>query len=127
MEYREIGERIKARRIELDISAATLAERLSLSKATIHRYENGDIRNIKLPVAESIARELRVNPLWLIGKSDKKEDGDSEDFLTMLDKVIECARNTSCLVANGRQLTQEQQRIVVTSLGFTRDYILKIK
>lgn len=127
MEYREIGERIKARRIELDISAATLAERLSLSKATIHRYENGDIRNIKLPVAESIARELRVNPLWLIGKSDKKEDGDSEDFLTMLDKVIECARNTSCLVANGMQLTQEQQRIVVTSLGFTRDYILKIK
>lgn len=127
MRYTEIGARIKARRMELDISAAVLAERLSLSKATIHRYENGDIQKIKLPVVESIARELRVNPLWLIGKSDAKEDGSDDDFISMLDRLIECARDTACLVANGRRLTKEQQRIVVTSLGFTRDYILKIK
>lgn len=126
MEYKEIGGRIKARRVELDISAATLAERLAMSKATIHRYENGDIRNIKLPVVESIARELRVNALWLIGKSDQKEDGDTEDFLVMLDKVIECARASSCLVANGKQVTKDQQRTIVTGLCFVKDYIMKI-
>lgn len=125
--YSEIGARMKARRMELDISAAVLAERISLSKATIHRYENGDIRNIKLPVVESIARELRVNPLWLIGKSDVMEDDPGDDFLGLLDDLIERACGVSCLVANGKRLSKEDQRMIVASLGFTRDYILKIK
>jgi transcriptional regulator with XRE-family HTH domain len=100
---------MKERRRELDISAATLAERLSLSKATIHRYENGDIQKVKLPVIEAIARELRVSALWLIGKSEIKEDGSEDDFLVMLDKLIECARDTACLIANGKQLSKEQK------------------
>ena len=126
MEYMEIGARMKKRRMELNVSAAALAERLSLSKATIHRYENGDIKNIKLPVVESIARELRVNPMWLIGKSDKMVDGKEDDFLTMLDRLIERARDTACLVANGKPVTPEQRKIIVTSLGFARDYIKKL-
>lgn len=73
MRYSEIGARIKRRRDELNMSAAELANRLSMSKATIHRYENGDIARIKLPVIESMARELKVNPGWLLGKTQSKE------------------------------------------------------
>lgn len=128
MEYREIGRRIKERRMELDVSAAALAERLSMSKATIHRYENGDIRNIKLPVVESIARELKANPLWLIGKSEQKEAGsmDDEDLLVMIDELIEYARKTSCLMSNGKALNGEQRNIVMTSLTLIRSYISDI-
>lgn len=70
MRYEDIGARIKERRRALDMSAADLAARLSMSKATIHRYENGEISKIKMPVVMSISRVLKVNPAWLLGKSD---------------------------------------------------------
>lgn len=76
MGYEDIGSRIKWRRQQLDMSAADLAAKLSLSKATIHRYENGEIRNIKMPVVVSISRALKCNPAWLVGKSDNMKRGD---------------------------------------------------
>lgn len=128
MKYTEIGSRIKARRKELDLSAVELASRLSLSKATIHRYESGDIRNIKLPIVEMMARELCVNPAWLIGKSEQKEilTAVSEDLAVKLDELIQYVRETACLMANGREVSKEQRRIIATGLGFTRDYVSKI-
>lgn len=130
MEYREIGERMKARRMELDISAATLADRLSLSKATIHRYENGDIRNIKLPVVESIARELLVNPLWIIGKSKEKEIPRGGEAVAryisvenVLDDVISHIRITEGLLYGGNPLSSEDRNIIVSSLEVIRRLI----
>ena len=73
--------RIKQRREELGMSAAELASRLSLSKATIHRYESGEIRNIKMPVIYSMARELGVNPGWLRGETEVKQGLDKEDAM----------------------------------------------
>lgn len=121
MEYVDIGERIKKRRMELGVSAADLAESLSMSKATIHRYENGEIKNIKLPVIESIARELRANPLWLIGKSEQREAGsmDDGDLLVMIDELIEYAKRTS-------SLTGEQRSVIVSSLTLIRSYLSDI-
>ena len=42
------GERIKCRRKELSMSAEQLAEKVSLSPATIYRYEKGDIEKRKI-------------------------------------------------------------------------------
>jgi transcriptional regulator with XRE-family HTH domain len=127
MEYREIGERIKGRRKELDISASDLADRLSLSKATVHRYENGDIRNIKLPVIESIARELLVNPLWLIGKTrEKAPSGGSEadaryiNVESILDDAISHIRVAEGLLFGGSPLSCEDRNIIVSSLEVIR-------
>lgn len=72
MDIKEIGKRIKESREEVGISAVELAEVTGLNKATIHRYEKGDIKNIKLPVIESIANKLNINPSWIIGKSENK-------------------------------------------------------
>lgn len=129
MEYTEIGRRIKERRNDLNISAVDLAASVALSKATIHRYENGDIRNIKLPIVESIARELKVNPLWLIGKSDHMEVETcyEDDLLFLIDKLINHVRESAYLTANGVKIEGENRRIVLTSLGFTRDFVSKIK
>lgn len=74
MDGNELGKRIKDRRVQLDISAQEMANMLNLSKATIHRYESGEIKRIKLPVVESMGKILRVNPLWLIGKSSEMTD-----------------------------------------------------
>ncbi len=69
----EIGNRIRHAR---DLRAATLddiAQKVGVTKSTVQRYENGKINNIKIPVVESIATALGVNPAWIIGKSDVME------------------------------------------------------
>lgn len=81
MDHRDIASRLKSRRMELDISVADLASRLSMSKATIHRYESGEIKQIKMPVIASISNELKVDPAWLLGKTDNKELIDYESAI----------------------------------------------
>ena len=123
MEYIEIGQRIKNRRKTLGISAVELAERLSMSKATIHRYENGDIKNIKLPIAESIARELKVNPLWLLGKSQNLEPTNAIDKCErhkhieyLIEDITEYVRSTEGLRCYGKILTEEDRKIIISGL-----------
>lgn len=65
MGYEDIGLRIKERRTALDISAADLADRLSMSKATIHRYENGEIKKIKISLSK--CRAVTVRTALLLG------------------------------------------------------------
>lgn len=80
MQDRNVGKRIKERREELNMSVADLAERLSMSKATVHRYENGEIKNIKVPVAMAIAHELKVSAAWLLGKTEHKQRYESQEL-----------------------------------------------
>ncbi len=69
----EIGNRIKYAR---DLRGATLddiAQKVGIAKSTVQRYENGKIEKIKIPVVESIANALQVNPAWIVGKSEEIE------------------------------------------------------
>ncbi|MGN0743071.1 MAG: helix-turn-helix domain-containing protein [Candidatus Fimadaptatus sp.] len=88
LDHNGIGKRIQERRVELGISASDLASRLGMSRATVHRWENGDIRNIKMPVVDSVARELNVNPLWLLLKSDVKERADYSQVKPDLNHIM---------------------------------------
>lgn len=69
----EIGHRISAAREEQGLTRKDLAMRIQVSPSTITRYENGKIDKLKMPVIESIAKALGVNPMWLIGKSEHKD------------------------------------------------------
>lgn len=80
MNVRLIGARIKQRREAISMSAEELGEIIGVHKATIHRYENGDFKTIKLPIIESIARALNVSPSWLIGKTDDPTPEEPEDL-----------------------------------------------
>lgn len=71
MTNEQIGQRIRDRRNEIGMSVEALAGVVGINKSSISRYENGTIEKLKLPVIESIAGALGVNPAWLIGKSDK--------------------------------------------------------
>ena len=65
-----LGNRIKQRRTQLHMTQGDIAKSVGAAISTVQRYEAGNIEKIKLPVVEAIARALRVNPEWLIGKSD---------------------------------------------------------
>ena len=68
----EIGKRIKERRNELNMTLEQLATILGFNKSTMQRYESGKISKIKLPVIQAIATALKVNPEWLVLKTDVK-------------------------------------------------------
>ena len=67
-----IGERIKQRRLELGYSADTLAKMLNKNRATIYRYENGDIENMPIDVLEPLAKALNTTPAYLMGWSSEQ-------------------------------------------------------
>ena len=62
-----IGERIKNRRIELDLTVDELAKRLDKNRATIYRYEKGDIEHFPITVIEPLAAALNTTPAYLMG------------------------------------------------------------
>ena len=65
-----IGDRIKQRRIELGIEVDDLAKKIGKSRATIYRYENGDIRDMPTTILEPIAKALQCSPAYLMGWDD---------------------------------------------------------
>lgn len=66
MTNKEIGERIKKRRKELGFTLQEIADKVGVASSTIQRYENGTISQYKLPILESIAKVIKVNPVWLV-------------------------------------------------------------
>lgn len=61
------GQRIRARRKELGISAEQVADFLGVSPATVYRYENGDIEKMPGSILEPISKFLHTTPAWLMG------------------------------------------------------------
>ena len=57
-----IGDRIKQRRLELKLTVDELAEKIGKSRATIYRYENGDIENMPTTILEPLAKALDTTP-----------------------------------------------------------------
>lgn len=80
-----IGYRIKQARDDADLTLEHLAAALELHKSTVQRYESGQVKKIKLPILESMAKLLNVNPDWLACKTDVKteyKDSGSENDIT---------------------------------------------
>lgn len=80
-----IGKRIKSRRKELNVSVDELANKLNKNRATIYRYEKGDIENMPIDILEPLAEALNTTPQYIMGW-DKKlsgmhmKDGDKESI-----------------------------------------------
>ena len=69
-----IGERIKARRKQIEKSVDQIAEELGKNRATVYRYESSDIKNMPLNVLEPLARVLHTTPGYLMGWTEDPED-----------------------------------------------------
>lgn len=84
----KIGTRIKQRRLEIGMSVEELADALGKNRATVYRYENGDIENMPTPILEPIARILNTTPAYLMGYEENL-DG-SADFVTEIlkDRIL---------------------------------------
>lgn len=68
-----IGERIKARRIELGLSAEEVAKKIGKDRSTVYRYESNDIVKLPTTVLEPLARALNTTPASLMGYVDEEK------------------------------------------------------
>ena len=65
------GDRMKARRKELKLSAEDVAAALNVSRATIFRNEKGDIEKLPGTALEPLAKVLQTTVAYLMGWSDE--------------------------------------------------------
>lgn len=65
-----IGERIKSRRSEMNISIAELARRADISKGYLHSIESGDTQSPSAEVLFKIAHELGTTMADLLGETE---------------------------------------------------------
>lgn len=85
-----VGQRIKARRKELKISADKLGEALGKDRSTIFRYEKGDIEKLPLDILEPIAKVLHTTPQYLMGwETVQKKNDVLSDIVLKLNEDME--------------------------------------
>src|SRR3954451_7803512 len=65
MRFAEIGQQLRAYRMESGLRAEEIAARLGVSRAALYRYEKGE--GIKLDTVKRLAELLKVSPLSLLG------------------------------------------------------------
>lgn len=94
----DISKRIKSRREELGMSVEDLAKKINKNKATVYRYENGDIGKMPYDILKPLSDALNVSISYLLGsdsetpslsKSEKK-------LLSFYNKLNSIGQNEAC-------------------------------
>jgi transcriptional regulator with XRE-family HTH domain len=65
MQFTEVGQQLRAYRLESGLRAEEIAARLGVSRAALYRYEKGEV--IKLDTIKRLAELLKISPLSLLG------------------------------------------------------------
>lgn len=75
-----IGNRIKERRLELKMSADSLAKIIGKDRSTVYRYESGGIDKVSADILVVLANALETTPSYLIGL-ERSEEQTIADFV----------------------------------------------
>ena len=72
-----IGKNIEQARKQAGLTMEELAKKIGVTKATIHKYESGNITNIKYDRIIDLANACGVNPEVIMGWENQKETADN--------------------------------------------------
>ena len=72
-ELTDLIERIKERRLELEMSYQDLSDATGISKSTLQRYETGYIKKVPINQIEILAKALHTTPSYLMGWEESNE------------------------------------------------------
>lgn len=108
----DIGRRMKQRRKELKLTADEVGEKLNVSRATIYRYEKGDIEKFPLESLEPLAEALNTTREYLMG-------WDLELDIMPIYKKLEVDRQTKVYNFAEVQLNEQKSTQTFTVYGQT--------
>lgn len=93
----ELSQRIKNRRIKMNLSYADISKKTGLSRSTLLRYENGKIKNIPADKIELLAEVFNMNPIELMGWensfNDNKLNTSEENLILDFRKLNNLGKN----------------------------------
>lgn len=122
-----ISKRIKARRQELGISVEELAIRIGKNKATIYRYENGDIGKVPYDVLEPLSEALDVSIGYLVGSDDTTEERPLPSNLIPITKVNRIPVVGTIAAGKPITATENIDSYIVLNDEYKADFALRIK
>lgn len=112
-----LGEKIKARRMELGLSVDEVAEKIGRNRATVYRYENSDIEDIPTGVLETLSKALSTTPTQLMGWSEELSDRDKKDIAQTMERFIQQLGDPNeALMFDGEPLDDESRDLLLKSL-----------
>ncbi|AZV58858.1 helix-turn-helix transcriptional regulator [Clostridium sp. AWRP] len=116
----EINEKIKSRREELGLTLQEIGEYLGVSKATVQRYESGEIKNLKLGTIEKLAQVLKISPSYLMGWDEPEEKKVSK--ITDIREAIKVIMAQPGLMLNGEALSDESKIALANAIQLGIQY-----
>lgn len=115
----DTGNRIKARRIELDMTVDELARRIGKNRATVYRYENGSIEKLPADAIIPIANALNVSKEYLMGWEDSTSTNNeyyyNPETAAMAQKMFE-SKELRVLFDAARDASPEDLKLVYDML-----------
>lgn len=119
--------RIKNRRQELGISVEELADRINKNKATIYRYENGDIGKVPYDILEPLSEALDVSIGYLLGSEDTINDCSFPKNLIPITKVNRIPIVGSIAAGTPILATENIESYLMLDQEYKADFALRIK
>ena len=110
---KQVGERVKERRTELNLTMPELGKRIGVNKSTIQRYEADGVDPKRTMIINGLAEALLTTPEWLTGLSEDKEYDSRTLCETDLEEHIKKYIDTVSTVVNG----EPHQQLLTTFLG----------
>ena len=108
-----VGDRIKYRRNELNISQVDLAEKVNISKQRLYKYENNIVTNIPSDVLELIAYHLEISPAYLMGWDSALEETDTDEVIEFLTDISFYEH-----IKKLRSLSKERRQTIYDTIDF---------
>lgn len=109
-----IGEFIKHKRLENNLTLEQLGKRVGVSKMTVLRWENGEIKNIKSDKIEKLANALGIPVIALFdgfdtnGNKIKSKEITSKEF----------ANQVRTLLSQTNDLSEQRKQHLLNTLEF---------
>jgi len=69
-----LGEKIRKRRIELNMTMDDLGNAIGVQRSAINKYEKGFITDLKRSTIQALANALGVSPLYLLDDDDEDQE-----------------------------------------------------
>lgn len=69
-----LGEKIRKRRIELNMTMDDLGNAIGVQRSAINKYEKGMITDLKRSTIHALAQALQVSPLYLLDDDNGDEE-----------------------------------------------------
>ena len=110
---KQVGERVKERRTELNITMPELGRRVGVNKSTIQRYEADGVDPKRTMIINGLAEALLTTPEWLTGLSEDKEYDSRTLCARDMEEHIKKYLDTVSSVVKG----EPQQQLLTTFLG----------